>query len=830
MNAVPGTSRAVSPKSENQSQVTCAHCELPVPKGLIDDDGDKQFCCSGCRAAFQLIHENGLAAFYQMAESPTESGQRIRSSTERFDEFDRDEFQSRFGCVVEGPMREMLLALDGIHCAACIWLLEKLPQIVPGVEFATVRWARKTIKVRWNSDSVKLSKIGLTLHQLGYTPHPVLAGRSEKLRQLENRKHLSRIGVAAAAAGNNMLIAAAIYLGWFSYMSPGFSQMLRVASCIVGMVALLWPGRVFLRGAISSIRTRTPHMDLPIALALVIGTLVGLVNTIKGSGEIYFDSLSVLIFLLLIGRWIQFRQQNRAMTAVEALHRLTPGRARKIVDGRVVETFVDLLKPGDVIEVRSDEVVPVDGVLMGETSSFDESILSGESKPLSKCSGDEVFAGARNCGALSRIETTGTGAETRLSKIVELVESASSSKTETVQWANQIGGYFVVAVVSLATLTFAFWAQNDINVAVDRAVALLIIACPCALAIATPLTIAAAMGRAARRKIVVKTGDVIQSLNRPGMIWLDKTGTLTEGELEVNGWTGDSQVFPYVLAIESQASHPIAKAVSRFVENELGEASNLKQVSGFENFPAQGVCGMVDGHRVAVGNRKLIERLEIGLGEWNQNLEMQFDQRTSPCFVAFDDEVVGVFSVGDQVRNNALDVIEQLRVNGWDVGILSGDHERIVESVADELAILPELAFGELSPEAKLAAVQDSLGSYETVVMVGDGVNDCAALAAASVGIAVHGGAEASLESAPVYFADSGLEPLVELLAVAKSTKRSLRANFCVSIAYNLTAATLAFLGFINPLVAAILMPINSVVAVAIALPAGTTSYRRNKS
>ncbi len=275
------------------AQFVCTHCGLPVPKGLFEPDEVDQFCCGGCKTAYHLIHAGGLDAFYSMVE-PSSGSQLANpgsSDVSRFDDFDQPAFLTKFARPMGQEQLETTLALEGIHCAACIWLIEKLPQIVSGVSEVQLNWARQTVRIRWAPGQATLSQIAATLCKLGYTPHPIRQSEREFRRQAENRRHLSRIGIAAAAAGNNMLIAGALYLGMFSYMSTGMTQMLRVASCLVGLAALIWPGRVFLSGALAAIRTRTPHMDLPIALGLTIGSVAGLINTIRGSGEIYFDSL-----------------------------------------------------------------------------------------------------------------------------------------------------------------------------------------------------------------------------------------------------------------------------------------------------------------------------------------------------------------------------------------------------------------------------------------------------------------------------------------------------------------------------------------------------------
>ena len=313
--------------------MACSHCSLPVPAGLVRPDDEHQFCCRGCAAAYEIIHAHGLEGFYVMAEGIGQAATGDR--TLRYAELDRPAFIERTTTLHPGGERSVTLGLDGIHCAACIWLLERLPRVVPGVVDARVDFRRSTIAVRWRDDAVTLSAIAEGIASLGYRPHPLRTDIREAGRRVEDRRRMIAMGVAFAAAGNNMLIAGSLYLGLFSYMDAGVEQLLRWASCAVGLVSLAWPGRTFFRGAWSAIRPRTPHMDLPVALGLSVGGLAGLINTIRGAGELYFDTLSVLVFLLLVGRFIQVRQQRHAAAALEVLFRVTPRTAEQAGRGRL---------------------------------------------------------------------------------------------------------------------------------------------------------------------------------------------------------------------------------------------------------------------------------------------------------------------------------------------------------------------------------------------------------------------------------------------------------------------------------------------------------------
>jgi Cu2+-exporting ATPase len=894
---------------------SCQHCGLPVPTGLIVAEREFQYCCHGCESAHQLISANGLHAFYAMVDSSRES-QTLRDRLDpsiQYEQLDDPAFLERFAKQVQDGSCEIRMALDGIHCAACVWLIEKLPNLVSGVTLAQVNWSSATIRLRWNPQQTKLANVARALYRLGYTPHPIRVNQKAVRRALENRQHLARIGVAAAAAGNNMLIAAALYLGMFSNMEGSFVTLLRWISCVIGLVSLVWPGRIFLKGGWIALKSWTPHMDLPIAVGLLAGTINGLINTVRGAGEIYFDSLSVLIFLLLVGRWIQFRQQNRAADAVELLYRLTPQRARKVVGEQVQEVLVDDIQLGDQLEIRPGDLIATDAQVIKGESSVDESLLSGESRPVRKRVGDSLSAGTKNISQHLLARATAIGQETRISKIVELVEQASSQKPQIVQWANRIGGYFVVIIMALAALTFAIWYRTDANAATDYAIALLVIACPCALAMATPLAISVALGKLAKRQIMVKSGDVMQSLSRPGMIWLDKTGTLTEGRMKVSCWYGDRSWMQQIEAIEQKFTHPIASAISHYCQEQIGRSQGAGQASAgvaaaaiaddpsrqnsrparheydsnalTEHWATQvalnqwtalpnGVKAEADGHTFLIGNRSLMEQSQVqldNLGQprvdaaitgslfstnekrainWLQIEREILDSHSSPCWIAVDGRVKALVSLGDQIRPDAAVTLQGLKQQGWRIGILSGDHPVVVENVVRQLnqaeptirartgeMIDQPLARVEnslkrapkidvfkagVSPEEKLQIVQASAQQWPTTVMVGDGVNDSAALAAATVGIAVHNGAEASLAAAPVYLGEAGLAPIAYLLSASQTTNATIRRNLAVSLGYNAIGASLAMAGLLHPLVAAILMPISSLTVISLSLRAGT--------
>jgi Cu2+-exporting ATPase len=516
----------------------------------------------------------------------------------------------------------------------------------------------------------------------------------------------------------------------------------------------------------------------------------------------------VLVFLLLVGRWIQTRQQQHAAATVEVLHRLTPRTAHRVEAGRVLDVPAQVLVPGDTLEVRAGEVVPADATILEGDSSVDASILTGETRPIAVQTGDRVAAGAVNLSATLRVRVDAVGDRTRIGRVLELVESSAQQRPKIVQLADRIGAHFVAAIVVLAAVTFTTWMFLDASVAVDHTVALLVVACPCALAMATPLAVAVALGRAARRRILVKGGDVLQRLSKPGTIWLDKTGTLTEGKARVVEWIGDDSARAAVASLERASTHPVALALQAVAPAEL-EPADVRHGHG-------GLEGRVGGRALTIGNERFVRqraRVEASLLDAARRLAAR---ALSPVFVAVDGAVVAVAGIGDPLREDARAAVTQLRARGFAVGILSGDHPEIVAAVGRELDLPPHMCRGGLDPEAKVDVVRGT--AVGPVVMVGDGVNDSAALAAAAVGIATRDGAEASLEAAPVYLGRPGLRPLLELLDGSRATMAAIRRNFEASLLYNAVTVALAAAGLMGPLVAAVLMPISSLTVIGLSL------------
>jgi Cu2+-exporting ATPase len=807
------------PTAATATAAVCAHCGLPVPADLVAADGAPSFCCNGCRTVHATLAELGLDGYYALRDSlgSGEDVRPVRAPAASHAVFDRESFTKDHVKPLAGGLCEVTFLLEGVHCSACVWLVERLPRALPGAVESRLRLSDSVVRVVYDPLRAKVSQVAAALDRLGYAPHPVRGEERREIERRADRKRLVRLGVAGACAGNAMLLAFALYAGADGSMERPYEQFFRWSSLLFGVVSLAWPGREFFRGALAALRTRSPNIDLPIALALAAGGVAGVANVVRGSGEIYFDSLCVLVFLLLVGRHVQQRQQRWAKDAVDLTRALTPLSARVRRGDGFEEVATSELEVGDLVEVPSGGLVPADGLVEEGAAHVDQALLSGESEPVRVGPGSRVHAGTRVDGAPLLVRVDAVGAESRIGRLMGVVEEGLASKPPIVRFLDRVSGVFVVvlSVVASATLV-GWWWRADLGTAVEHTVALLIVACPCALGLATPLTLAVAVGRAARRGLLVKEAAALERLAAGGRIVLDKTGTLTTGAPQLVEWHGDASLARRVVALERRSNHPVARALVAGLAQVGAERAAVLEVGEKHD---GGIEGRVDGHAVAVGSPRFCAHrgyeVHDDLAERARALEASGH---TVVFAADDGRVSGLAALIDAPRPGVREALDALRRDGFALEILSGDAPGPVARVAELLGVPPQDARGGVDPEGKLARVTEVREAGERVVMVGDGVNDAAALAAADVGIAVHGGAEASLAAADVYASRPGLEPLLDLVAIARRTLRTIRTNLGFSLAYNLVVGGLAVSGHVDALVAAIVMPISSATVLAVAL------------
>lgn len=800
--------------------VACAHCGLAVPEGMLRPGEEKQFCCNGCRQVHDLIRDWGYEKFYGLVEQQGGTLEPARPTGRGFE--DLDDPLALEGATEEEPggRCRTRLYLEGVHCAACVWLVEKLPEALDGVDSVRLNLANAVAEVTWRPERVKLSAVARALDRLGYSPHVHRAGAARDARRAEDRAALVKLGVAVAGAMNLMFLHGALYAGEASGMASPYEAFFRWVSLGIALPVLAFSARPFFQTALAGLRSRFVHIDLPVAIGIAVTFAASAANVVRGSGPVYFDSLAMLVAALLGARQVQRAAQRAALERADSLRGVAFLEFARRLQGDgplapAVEVPLAALEPGDRVEVRSGELVPADGVVLLGRSTLDASVLTGESVPVPVAEGGSVWAGVTNLGARLVVRVEAAGEKTRVGALLAVVQDALARRPAVLRLTDLLARRFVQALLLLAAAALLLALPLGPEAAVGRVVALLVVACPCALGLSVPLAVSVGLMRAARAGIFVKDPDALDRLRRVGTVLLDKTGTLTEGKASFARYLGDETALELASTLEAESSHAVAHAL----RTSLGRrVTVVREVARVREVAGRGISGVVDGRRVAVGNRAHVAAFAPSVPEaLDAHAEALVADGFSPLWVAVDGHVAGVGGIGDPLRADARATVDALRARGVLVRILSGDDPRVVASVAARLGIAPEDALGGRTPEEKrdlvasLVAARESEGrDAPAVVMVGDGVNDAAALALADVGVAVLGGKGASLVAADVVLTREGVAPLLELLRGSRRVFGVIRRNLAFSLLYNVAGAALALAGLVGPLLAAVLMPASS--------------------
>ncbi len=802
---------------------SCYHCGQNIaPAERIDKQIKGQshaFCCHGCASVCEVIHQAGLESFYKLSpqgERPL-SPPPLASKDAEF--YDYDEVQSQYVTDL-GTQRSITLMSDAIHCAACIWLIEHTLAKMDGILHANVNFTNKQIKVRWDNSVVKLSQIIERLNQIGYDAKPYDAEESEQAYRKANRDLLYRLGFAGFALMNSMWFSVALYTG-AKYDEEYRSYFYLVLFLLAG-VTLIYSAQPFFKGAWNSIKARTVGMDFSISLGLLTTFLysVWVMFNPHEYGEAFFGTVIDLTFLLLVGRYLEAISKNKALDATRRLMDLQPKVARKWFEKHEEIVPVRLLKARDCVLVKPGDKFPVDGVVVEGMGNVNESMLSGESREVYKQVGSSVSAGTFNLDGSLIIEVQTTLENTRLGRIIHLVEDAQGSKATIQCTAEKIMPWFVTVTLTLAAIAFAFWFwQSGIEVAVMAGTAVLIITCPCALGLATPMAMAVAAGVSARNGILVKNGVVLEMLNELDHFVFDKTGTLTKGRMKWvdQAWAPglvEAEWMRRIAHIEQKSEHSLARAIVHTVtEHDPDWRQQPIQIENFKAESGRGVSAQIDGDWIRIGTTNWLSSFAINFPA--QMLHIEAEQaklgRTS-VWVAQNDQVIGVLFLEDELREDAKALIERLRARGKKITLLSGDRYAVAQAVADQLGGIDVIA--EVLPEDKSDVIRQLQAQGQKVAMVGDGVNDAPALARAQVGFALGGGTDVSMDSADIVLLNNELLAIDTALDLSARTLRTVKQNINISIAYNVTMVPLAMAAILTPLIAAITMPLSGLVVI----------------
>ena len=801
----------------------CYHCGLPVADGtdfsLSIDGAPRRMCCGGCEAVARAIVDNGLGDYYRhrdaLPESPREA---LPAALAEFRLFDHPDLQKGFVRPLSGDEREASLILEGITCAACVWLNEQHLTRQAGVLAVDINYATRRARVRWDEQRIRLSGILAAVAAIGYRAYPYDAARAETLAQGERRAALWRLFVAGFGMMQVMMYAVPVYLAGEGGMSDDIERLMRLASLVLTLPVVFYSAAPFFRNAWRDLRLARVGMDVPVALGVGTAFAASAWAALAGAGEVYFDSVTMFVFLLLGGRYLEMLARQRAVRAIERVGRALPAFAERLPRYPAMaaeRVAVAALAVGDFVMVASGGIVPADGVVVDGMSEVDESLLTGESRPVPKGCGAGLTGGTVNGGSplVMRVEKIGAG--TRLASIVRLMERALTEKPRLVALADRVAAGFVAVLIVLAAATAVVWLQVDPARTLWVFVSVLVVSCPCALSLATPAAMAVATGSLSRLGLLAARGHAIEALARAGHIVFDKTGTLTRGRMGLKqvlpaaGWS-PAAALRLAAALEQGSGHAIGAAL----RSACAQCDASPAPAALRVLTGQGVEGVVEGRQLRIGR---IEYAGAAHGQPPPEAARRLWAGGDTCVALADAQGwIAFFALGDELRPGAPAMVAALRRLGYRVSLISGDNPAAVEAVARQAGI--DDARAGMSPEDKHAFIAQLQREGAVVAMVGDGINDVPVLAQAQVSVAMAGGTELARNQADIILLGEGLLPLTDAIRLARRTLRIVRQNLAWAFAYNLTAIPLAMAGLVSPWMAGIGMSASSLLVVANAL------------
>ncbi len=835
--------------------IACFHCgeavERPGAWRTTIDGAEREMCCAGCRAVAEAIAAAGLSDYYRTRSQPAAAGG-VPEGLEALRVWDDDEVQARFvrGADAGGDEREATLLVDGMRCGACVWLLEQTLRRQPGVVGASVNLATERATIRWNAAQTQLSRLLAAIGRIGYAARPFDARGREQQIQRTTKALFRRLFVAALAMMQVMMYAFPSYIAAPGEIEAAHESLMRWASLLLTVPVVFYSATPFLAGAWRDLRARSLGMDVPVAIGVLAAFGASVHATVVGRGEVYFDSVTMFVCLLLAARYVEWIARRRAGRAIDAVAAAAPDSAERIdpATGAIERVPATRLAPGDRFRVAVGERIAVDARIVEGRTAIDASLLTGESVPVARERGDEVPGGAVNAGSAFVAQALRSSADSAISTIERLIDRAAADKPRLAGLAERVARRFVFALLLLAAGVWLAWMQIDPARAAPIAIAVLVVSCPCALSMAMPAALAAATGAAIRRGMLVARGDALERLADCTDVVFDKTGTLTRGRPEVvdvvalapiaedSGDIGQATgsdantALALAAALEAGQSHPLAAAILRAAED--ANVAPLHTDAPPLTAPGLGVEATIDGRRYRLGAQRWVAEWHASLGAADADAELAVSPSPFPLhpslpsplhpsplsivWLVDDQRPIARLHLRDRLRDEAREVVDALVARGLRVHLLSGDRDASVRAVASELAI--EHVRAEAAPDDKLEYVRGLQREGRRVAMIGDGINDAPVLAAADVSVAVGAASSLARTAASVVLLGASLRELVALHALAQRTRRVVRQNLGWALVYNAAAIPAAALGWVPPWLAALGMTGSSLLVVLNAL------------
>jgi len=789
------------------AEITCTHCNLKFDESVMinekKNDKDLNFCCKGCQGVYHLLDSEGLGTFYEkLGDTTLEPASRNISDLEKFD---LEGFKNKYIKVNEDGLCEVSLIIEGIHCSACVWLNEKILHKIDGIIEASINYGNNKAKVLWDPEELKLSRIIETIRSIGYNAYPYDASLQEE-KAIEIRKdYYSRILVGIFATMNIMWIAIAHYAGYFTGMEQRFKDILNVAEFVLSTPVLFYSGWIFFKGAYYGFKNRMVNMDMLVVIGALLAYTYSIYAMITQRGDVYFDSVTMIITFVLVGKYLEVLSKKQAVDTLDGIMGSTPTEITVLKDGVRSLLAVENVVVKDIIELKPGEKVAIDGIVSSGQGSFDESSLSGESEPVFKKIGDEILSGSICLDSLVHYEASKDASHSLLSSIVNLLEESITKKPRIEQLANSISGYFSVVILLVAIFTFAGWyiGSGSFETALIVSISVIVIACPCALGLATPMATLVGIGIAAKRGLLFKEASFLETMAKSSLLVLDKTGTITEGKPSVLKAELFEKFDPaLLLALVNTSNHPISKGIAKYLNDKYNVLSKMK-LDNINSIEAKGIEASYKGKKLLGGNADLLGDCDIEVDSTSDN---------SLFFFSIDKKLVARFELSDTIRENAKEIISKIEKLGIQTVMLTGDHEKAAIKVANKIGI--KQVYSRLMPQDKSEFIKKFQDKGDVVVMVGDGINDAIALASSNIAIAMGQGTDVAISVSDVVLLDEKPQSILDAYRISRRTFKAVKENLTFSLLYNMIAVPLAVMGFVNPLIAALSMSLSSLVVV----------------
>lgn len=778
--------------STTTTTIQCFHCGEDCDDQIIRKD-DHAFCCQGCSTVYQLIQSADLDGYYQFNATPgTKSESKI--SQQFIDALSVPEIVDELVVFQQDGFCRIAFTIPAIHCSSCVWLLEKLPELLPGVHRSTVNFTTRVLNVNFNPDKVALKDLVLLLDQLGYRPL-LDVNRSAKKTASTQRKMLIRLAVAGFCFGNIMLLYFPHYFGDLELTNPAHSEFFKYLSLILSLPVLIYSAQPFLKGGWTSLKTKSLNIDVPISLGILVLFIRSLVEVVWLGSTGYLDSLAGLVFFLLLGRWYQQRTYD-ALSFERDAGAYMPLAAVRLEGEEKTVIPVQKIQAGDLLEIRSGDIIPTDGVVVKGVGGLDYAFVTGESDEVRVKKGERVYAGGIHHGVPFEMEATSTYDAGYLVQLWDESTQKRNQREGMSTLLNRLSRYFTLAVLIIASVSFLAWAWVDLATAFDAFTAVLIVACPCALALSAPFVLGTVMRFMGKSGLFLKSSHLVETMAAVTDVVFDKTGTLTASGKTTAVWVGEdltADEWDQVIALAKMSSHPKSRAIVKEYS-----ATRSVEFKTIHELPGQGVKGDANGE-VKIGSAPFVGAKEVD---------------ASVAFVKIDDEVKGYFKYRHSLRKGWLDAVQRLKIR-ISPHLLSGD--KADEDLESTGAFSDSMSIYRCKPEDKSGYINALQCRGKVVLMAGDGINDIPALQQSDMGVAVTDAEFHFTPAADAIVHGDALLKMPEFLAYAVSGRRLIMVCIVLSLLYNVVGLWFAISGNLSPVFAAILMPLSSISVVGLA-------------